>query len=575
MTADLILTARTVITMDERQPRAEALAVDTATGTIVAVGPLTEVQATAAGVTPTNLGDVVLMPGFVEAHSHPIPSGIFTEEPAHWISRPQGFQTYADVQALWRRLDRTLPAGEPVLCWGLDRLGQGAPQLTNTELDEFFPHRPAAIVDISGHEAYFNSAVITMNGWADGKPPADPPAARFGRNSDGTSNGRAYETGAVVAAVGGVQKKVVTNPLLSVAKWFRTLAQAGVTTSAENSYSGSLLPSYEALFSSENVPIRVGVYQVSTDPACGDPLTSTVAPSRFWKNGIKMWADGTTFIGTLAASFPFNDNPTTRNADVPMGIGGTTMMNYTREQFDEVLNQHARTGLQMAVHAHGDVAVDVVLDAYAAALARHDLLGTDHRWRVEHWSAGRADQFQRAVELGVATPLASYQFMDLGDLLDGTLFPPEIGSQWVAVADAIKAGARVSFHSDSPVSPVTPLLDVQCMASRRTPSGQLHGPNQAISLDDALRAVTINAAYHLRRDHDLGSIEVGKLADFVELSADPYTVDAASLTDHVKVLGTWSNGRKVDADAFVADVGRIDPQPHQHLHQHATTPKSC
>ncbi len=83
MTADLILTARTVITMDERQPRAEALAVDTATGTIVAVGPLAEVQATAAGVTPTNLGDVVLMPGFVEAHSHPIPSGVFTEEPAH------------------------------------------------------------------------------------------------------------------------------------------------------------------------------------------------------------------------------------------------------------------------------------------------------------------------------------------------------------------------------------------------------------------------------------------------------------------------------------------------------------
>ena len=106
-------------------------------------------------------------------------------------------------------------------------------------------------------------------------------------------------------------------------------------------------------------------------------------------------------------------------------------------------------------------------------------------------------------------------------------------------------------------------------------SGQLHGANQAISLDDALRGVTINAAFHLRRDHDLGSIEAGKLADFVELSADPYAVDTAALTDHVTVLGTWSGGRQVDTDAFLSDIEKIDPSPHQDLHQHATTPKSC
>ena len=108
-----------------------------------------------------------------------------------------------------------------------------------------------------------------------------------------------------------------------------------------------------------------------------------------------------------------------------------------------------------------------------------------------------------------------------------------------------------------------------------TPSGELHGDNQAITLDDALRAVTINAAYHLRRDHDLGSIEVGKLADFVELSADPYAVDTATLTDHIKVLGTWSSGRKVDTDAFISAMAKIDPAPHQGLHQHAATSKPC
>lgn len=134
-----------------------------------------------------------------------------------------------------------------------------------------------------------------------------------------------------------------------------------------------------------------------------------------------------------------------------------------------------------------------------------------------------------------------------------------------------------SFRSTrtAPVSPAIPLLDVQCMVTRRTPSGQLHGPNQAVSLDDALRAHTINAAYHMRREHDLGSIAVGKFADSVELSADPYTVDARTLTEHVQVVGTWSGGRKLDLDACVADIERIDPTEHEKLPKHVTGSRRC
>ncbi len=113
------------------------------------------------------------------------------------------------------------------------------------------------------------------------------------------------------------------------------------------------------------------------------------------------------------------------------------------------------------------------------------------------------------------------------------------------------------------------------MSTRRTPSGQLHGANQAISVDDAVKAHTINAAFHMRREHDLGSIAVGKLADFVEWSADPYTVDISALTDHVKVLGTWSGGRKIDLDAFIADMERIDPSEHTDLPEHAARSRCC
>lgn len=575
MAADLILKAATVITMDPDQPRVEAVAVDTTEGTIAAVGTLAACQAAAPGAAITDLGDTVLMPGFIEAHSHPMAAGIFTQPPAYWISGSQGYATYAQVQELWRHLDATLPAGAPVMCWGLDRLNQGAPELTNTELDEIFPSRPAVIFDISGHEAYFNSATIAANKWPDNKPPADPPASRYGRNADGTSNGRAYETGAMTAAVAAVQQQAITNPLMSVARWYRTLAEAGITMSSDHSYSASTIKGYEALASSPDVPLRVGLYHVSTEPNCAEPLGSSVPESRLWKAGIKIWADGTTFIGTLAASFPFLDNATTQAAEIPLGPGGEAMMNYTRAQFDELLAKYADAGLQIATHAHGDVAIDVALDAYADALAHHRLLDTDHRWRIEHWSAGRADQFRRAVDLGVMTPLAVYQFMQLGDLLDGTLFPGDIGSQWVPVADAIKAGSLVSFHSDSPVAPAVPLLNVQCMATRRTPQGQLHGENQAISVDDAFKAHTINAAYHLRREHDLGSITVGKLADFVELSADPYAVDIAELTEHVRVLGTWSGGHRVDLDAFLADIEKLDPTEHTAITQHASHAKCC
>jgi predicted amidohydrolase YtcJ len=573
MTADLILKAASIITMNNAQPRAEAIAVDSAQGKIMAVGTVTQCHAAAPGVEATDLGDSVLMPGFIEAHSHPVASGVFTEPPAYWISRPQGYATYEAVQNLWRKIDATLPPGQPVMCWGLDRMGQGAPELSSTDLDAFFPHRPAFIFDISGHEAYFNTAVMEFNKWPDHKPPADPPASRFGRNADGTSNGRAYETAAVLLAVNDLRAAAVPDPLMSVARWFRTLAQAGVTTSADHSYAGGELRAYEALLGAHNTPLRIAAYHVASDPACTEPIQSSVPADRLWKAGVKLWSDGAPFNGTLAASFPFLDNETTQRAQIPLGPGSDRMLNYTRSAMDAVLHKVAGTGLQVATHAHGDVGIDLALESYACVLASHGMLGTDHRWRIEHWSAGRADQLRRAVELGICTPMAAYQFIYFGDLLDGTLFPAEIGARWVAAADAIKAGSIVSFHSDSPVSPVNPLLDVQSMSTRRVATGSMHGPEQAISLDDALRAITINAAYHLRREHDLGSVEVGKLADLVELSADPYAVDPGALSENVKVLGTWSAGRKVDLDAFMTEISQIDPAEHADLHQHVTHPQ--
>ena len=284
-----------------------------------------------------------------------------------------------------------------------------------------------------------------------------------------------------------------------------------------------------------------------------------------WKQGIKLWADGSPWVGTAALSFPYVESDAVRVAEIPIGPSGEQNMNYTRAELDAVIDRFAGRGWQIAFHCNGDVGLDVVLDCYEAALARHGLLGTDHRWRVEHCGAGRGDQFERAARLGVTVSMAPFQFIYWGDLLDGQLFAPEIGSRWQRFADAWAAGVQPSLHNDGAVSPPVPLLNIQAAVARATASGAVHGADQALTMDQALRAHTIHGARQLGADHDLGTIEVGKLADLVELSADPTAVDPHRLTTRVKVRGTYVSGRKVDLRAFLAGVEEMDPAPHRHL----------
>ncbi len=573
MPSDVILKAASIITMQADTPRAQAIAFDSSAGVITAIGSLEDVQAAAPGVDVTDLGSTVLMPGFIDAHSHPALSGMVTQSPAYWIAPYLGYPSYADVQAFWKKIDAELPAGQPALFTGLDRLLQGAPELTNTDIDAFFPSRPVVVIDNSGHEAYFNSATIAANGWPGNKPPADPVGARFGRNDDGTSNGRAYETAAVLAAIGKILGEVVPHPLLSLARFMQMMSSNGITMTTEHTFQDNMLKAYAACAGTEGVPIRIALYHMSIEETCGQKIQSP-DPDKLWKQGIKLWADGSPWVGTIASSFPYLDSPVVQKANIPLGPGGEQMMNYSRAELDAVLAKHAPEGWQFAFHVNGDVGLDIVLDAYEHALVANNLLGTDHRWRVEHVGGCRGDQFDRAASLGVTISMLPAQFIYWGDLLDGQMFPTEIGSIWMRAGDAFRSGSLVTFHNDGMVSPPVPLLNIQSMVTRRTPSGTLHGPEQQVSLDDAMKAHTVNAAQQLGRDEDLGSLAVGKRADLVELSADPYAVDTDKLTDQVKVLGTWMDGVKIDTDAFLSKIEAIDPTEHKGLHEAALS-HSC
>lgn len=545
--SDIILTAATVITMDDDQPRAEAIAVSA--GVIVAVGSLAECTTALPGAELIETGAGALLPGFVEPHGHPFMSGVITEAPVRSIA-PWKAQSWDDVTAAFQAALAETDPSEPLIFSGFDALLHEHPAPDAHELDQIFGDRVAAITDNSGHGIYFGTALIKLHGW-DSAPPADPVGGHYQRNPDGTLNGRGFEVPALTAVLGPLIAGM-GNPLHSAALFFAAMARAGYTSTSDMSYDPQLKPAYEALAAAPSCPLRVSLWEMSTTETYSDTPTFTADADMLGKTGVKLWTDGAVWVGTGATSFPYVDSEATRRAAIDSATaGGTRSLNYSREQLDAILDRAAPLGWQMAFHSNGDLAVELALDAYEAALVRHGLLGTDHRWRLEHVGGATRAQLDRAARLGVHVSMSPFQYYFWGDLLDGQIFDHEHGSQWQPFADAVASGACVSLHNDGSVSPPSPLTNIQTVTARRTRAGNVHGPGQAITLDEALRAQTINAARTLRRDHRIGSITVGKLADFVELSKDPYDVDPAQLIEEISVNATWIGGRRIDLDVFL------------------------
>lgn len=562
---DRILTAATVITMDDAVPRAAAVAVSE--GRIVAVGSLEECRAALPDAQVTDTGAAALLPGFIEPHGHPLISGVATQPPARSIA-PWDAPTWADVQRIFAEGIAESEPGTPLWFAGFDALLHKHPAPKAPELDEIFGDRIVLVTDNSGHGVYFSSALIAKNGW-DTDPPADPVASHYGRNDDGSLNGQGFELPVLLSVTGPLLAQM-GDPLVSAAHYFALMSRGGYTSCSDMTYDPKFRAGYEALAAAPSCPLRVSMWEVSTTDTYTDDETFTAPEELLHKAGVKLWTDGSPWVGNIAISFPYLDTETTRTAGIDPAVAGSpASMNYTREQLDAILDKAAPAGWQMAFHANGDLALDLALDAYEDALTRHGLLGTDHRWRLEHAGAGTRAHFDRAARLGVHVSMSPFQYYYWGELLDGQIFDHEHGSRWAAFADAVASGACVSFHNDGSVSPPTPVVNVQTAASRRTRAGTVHGAEQAIPLDDALRAQTINAARTLRRDHLVGSIAVGKLADFVELAADPYTCDPAALAETATVAGTWLGGERIDLEAFLAAVGGADNAEHAHLAEHA------
>jgi len=569
---DRILTAGSIITMNEARPRADAVAVRG--DRIVAVGTLQECQAALPNADVLDTGAVVLMPGFIDPHSHPFFSGVATQRPAVSIA-PWVAADWAAVMTMFAEAAAASDPALPLVFNGFDALLHGRPAPDADELDDIFGDRVVVVADNSGHGTYFTSALIRRNGW-DRSVPDDPVGGRFGRTASGALNGVAYEVSANALVLGPVLQQLGGSLIVSAAEYYALMARAGITSTSDMTFSRELAAGYEALAALPDSPLRVSMWQVSTATDFDDDVSFTAGEERLVKQGVKLWTDGSPWIGNIAVSFPYLDTEMTERAGIDPGLaGGTRSMNYTRDQVDAILDRCALRRWQMAFHANGDLAIDFALDAYERALAEHDLLGSDHRWRIEHAGAARKDQFERAARLGVHVSLAPFQYYFWGDLLDGAMFDAAHGDRWQAFADAVDSGVSLSFHNDGSVSPPDPILNVQTAITRLTRSGSIHAPEQCIDIASALRAHTIDAAFALKRDHIVGSIEPGKLADFVELAADPFAVDPVSLAKDVAVLGTWLGGRRIDLAVFLSAAGEQDASAYAHLTANGLAHHAC
>ena len=206
-----------------------------------------------------------------------------------------------------------------------------------------------------------------------------------------------------------------------------------------------------------------------------------------------------------------------------------------------VLKYH-RAGYQIAIHANGDAAIDDVLHAFRAAQAAFPR--TDTRHRIEHCQTPREDQLDAIRELGITPSFFVGHVYYWGDRHRDRFLGPERAERISPLASAVRRGIRFSVHNDTPVTPVNPLLLVWCAVNRLTRDGRVLGPRERIPVMDALRAVTIDAAWQNFDEATRGSIEPGKFADFVVLAESPLTVDPVRLKD-IAIVETVVGGRTV------------------------------
>lgn len=538
MTDTQIFKAKKIITMDPNCPEATHVAVRD--GRILAVGGADCAAFWGGGKPDDRYQDCVLTPGFVEGHAHVL-AGALWEFPyigSHDVVGPDGtlhhalLNTRAVIDAL-RQACAGLVGDAPLMGWGFDPIFLSEERLNRRHLDQVSTTRPVLVLHSNGHVMTVNSFALDMVGYD-----KDTDIEGIVRFEDGTPNGELHE----IAAKFPITRRLKLG-LADVAKSTRALRNfgqlaraAGVTTCADllAALPDEFLDDLVSTTAEKDFPIRLvpafdGIRNSVDTVLKRLPRLRELNHDRLRIGMVKLMTDGSIQGFTSRMNWPHHLH------GQPQGIWNTPPDLFR----DTVARLHA-AGLQLHIHANGDEASDVAIDALAAALTTHPR--GDHRHVIQHCQMANEAQFRRMSALGVGVNLFANHLWYFGDQHYEMTMGPDRARRLNACRSALVHNVPLTIHSDAPVTPLNPLFTAWCAANRRTPSGRILGEYQKLTVAEALHAITLGGAYSMHMDAEVGSIEVGKRADFAILDQDPFEVGAEGLRD-IKVKGTVLGGR--------------------------------
>ena len=531
ISADLVLLNARILTMDDARPVAEAFAVSA--GRFIAIGSSAGIRALVTNdTTVIDAAQMTVTPGFIDAHCHP-------GEVEEIYDVSADLRSVREIQDALRRRAATTPPGYWVRGFKFDdtKLSDGR-TLTRRELDEAVPDHPVRVDHRGGHTTWFNTKAFALAGVTRGT--ADPPDGRFYRDELGDLQGEVAENARDRFSEVGLYERFT--PEEQRARYRRAtafmsakLTAAGLTTVHDAWTTADKLRAYQDAYAAGELRHRAYVLPVGSGddapyPRLRDAGVQTGLGDAHVRIGpVKFVADGSASERTMRMSTPFIGRP--------HDYGILTM---DQKEIHEAVEDAHRHGWQVGIHANGDVAIDMVLNAYERVL--QEWPHPDRRHRIEHCSLVNPDLVQRIRATGsIPTPFWTYVYYH--------------GEKWQAYGEEkmrsmfahrwfLNAGIRVPGASDYSPGPFEPMMALQSLVTRTDEAGRVWGGNQRVSVEEALRIGTINGAYASYEEREKGSISPGKYADFVILERDPRAVDPGRLKD-IRIMRTVVGGKTV------------------------------
>ncbi|MDI3387643.1 amidohydrolase [Streptomyces sp. B-S-A8] len=538
----VIYPAKIVRTMDPAVPEAEAVAVRG--DRIRAIGSLAELRAYPGTVVDDRYADDVLLPGFVEAHSHAGSGGMWEHIYVGRFDRTDpdgrlwpGCATVADILERLRTAEQQLPVdpGVPLLAWALDPIYYPGQAVLARELDTVSTARPVHVLHANGHLAAVNSAALKVAG-----VDRDTQVEGVVKHADGTPTGELREW-AAMSLVQRITGGGITGGITAAA--IRAFGQDAVNTGTTTvtdlgtlllASDESMTPYLEAV--SEDFPARLSVFHFG---AGNGTLAPAEAAARLAE--LRERSTGKLRMGHVKLMLDGSIQGFTARLQEPGYLDGRPngIWTVSPAEFETALSTYHRAGLLVHVHCNGDQATELFLNTMEKVLVAHPR--PDHRHTVTHAQMTTPAQYKRMAALGMCANIFANHIWAWGDQHIDITVGPDRAARMNATATALRCGVPFSLHCDTPVTPLSPLRTVKHAVTRRTVSGRVMGEHERITAEQALEAVTLGGAYLLKMDHQVGSLEPGKLADLAVLGADPLAVPAEEIGE-IAVRGTVVGG---------------------------------